>query len=151
MLKNIQAIDKRTYQFIDSLRNIEKEGVTKQTFNDTIFETFTTQSISGNVVELKPGTTSTFFTENVGGANIQVTWNSKDEFIHLIEVFKLNEFHLQTEAIARGVSQIVPIQVIYFKAYFLPSIDFIIAYLARTRVPSLWKTRNRLGLSHETY
>lgn len=73
-----------------------------------------------------------FFTYNIGGANIQVTWNNKDEFIHLIEVFKLNEFHLQTEAIARGVSQIVPIQVINSKhiSYLLQ--DIVIAYLART-------------------
>lgn len=52
---DLEAIDKYCCQFLDSIRNIAKEGVTEETFNEYIFETFSTQTSDGRLVELKPG------------------------------------------------------------------------------------------------
>jgi hypothetical protein len=52
---DLEAIDQLTCQSLDSLLNIEKEGVTPDTFDSVIDFTFTTTSIHGKDVELVPG------------------------------------------------------------------------------------------------
>eukprot|EP01119_Soliformovum_irregulare_P010328 TRINITY_DN2538_c2_g1_i2.p1 TRINITY_DN2538_c2_g1~~TRINITY_DN2538_c2_g1_i2.p1 ORF type:complete len:2760 (-),score=753.14 TRINITY_DN2538_c2_g1_i2:11-8005(-) len=98
---DLEAIDKCCCQFLDSIRNISKEGVTEENFNDIIFETMTTQSADGRVVELKPG-----------GTNVAVTWQNRMEFVSLVEQYRMNEFNLQIDAIARGLSSVVPIHLL---------------------------------------
>lgn len=98
---DLEAIDKRCSQFLESIRNIAKEGVREETFSDYIFETFSFQSADGRNVELKPG-----------GKNIPVTWQNRYEFTNLAEQYRLNEFNLQTEAICRGVASIIPIHLL---------------------------------------
>ena len=94
---DLEAIDKFCCQFVDSIRNIGKQGVSEKTFHDFIFETFTTTNVLGERVELKPG-----------GRHLQVNWENRHEFTSLVEQAHLNEFSLQTEAIANGLSSIVP-------------------------------------------
>eukprot|EP01114_Cavostelium_apophysatum_P020160 TRINITY_DN6682_c0_g1_i2.p1 TRINITY_DN6682_c0_g1~~TRINITY_DN6682_c0_g1_i2.p1 ORF type:complete len:907 (-),score=211.33 TRINITY_DN6682_c0_g1_i2:64-2784(-) len=95
---DLEGIDKCCIQYLDSIRNIAKEGVSQENFNDYIFETFATQSASGKVVELKPG-----------GAAVPVTWENRAEFVTLVEQYRINEFHLQTETIKQGIASVVPI------------------------------------------
>lgn len=49
---DIEAVDKGC-QFLDSIRNMHKEGMTEEMFDNYIFETFTTQSTDGRKIELK--------------------------------------------------------------------------------------------------
>lgn len=51
---DLEAIDQLACQSLDSLLNIEKEGVTADTFDSVIDFTFTTTSINGKEVELVP-------------------------------------------------------------------------------------------------
>ena len=44
---DLLAMDSTTCQFIDSLRNIDKEGVTEDTFSDIIFENFVAKTCDG--------------------------------------------------------------------------------------------------------
>jgi len=100
---DLESIDKCCCQFLDSIRNIGKEGVTEKTFNDYIFETFTTTSSDGRQVELlKPS-----------GKQVPVTWQNRNEFIQLVEQYRLNEFQLQTDAIFRGVASVIPHQLLF--------------------------------------
>jgi hypothetical protein len=71
---DLEAIDKCCCQFVDSIRNIGKQGVTEETFNDFIFETFTTRTVRGELVELKPG-----------GRSMSVMWDNRHEFTSLVE------------------------------------------------------------------
>ena len=94
---DLEAVDKSCCQFLDGVRHTDKEGITRESFNDLIFESFTTRSIDGRVVELKPG-----------GSNIDVTWDNRHEFVALVEQFRLHEFRAQTDAMARGIDSVVP-------------------------------------------
>jgi len=99
---DLAAIDISCTKYIDTIRNIDKEGVAPESFNDVIFETFTIQTSSGQVVELKPGTQ--LLSENLlnancrialrclGGKEIPVTWENRLEFCNLVEQYRLNEF-----------------------------------------------------------
>eukprot|EP01117_Protostelium_nocturnum_P010705 TRINITY_DN3855_c0_g1_i3.p1 TRINITY_DN3855_c0_g1~~TRINITY_DN3855_c0_g1_i3.p1 ORF type:complete len:2342 (+),score=837.04 TRINITY_DN3855_c0_g1_i3:2301-9326(+) len=99
---DLEAIDKCCCQFLDSIRNMPKEGVTEEIFDSYIFETFSTQSTDGRTVELKPN-----------GKNLAVNWGNRLEFASLVEQYKLNEFQLQTEAMYRGVASIIPLHLLY--------------------------------------
>ena len=42
------------------------------------------------------------------GKNCKVTWENRIEFTTLVEQYRLNEFKLQTDAIAKGIQCIIP-------------------------------------------
>ena len=94
---DLEAIDQNCCKFIEAIRDIHLSGVTSETFYDLIFETFTTTSSDGNIVELKQD-----------GKNCKVTWENRIEFTTLVEQYRLNEFKLQTDAIAKGIQCIIP-------------------------------------------
>jgi len=101
---DLEAVDQRCCQYLDTLANNRPSGsqLSAENFSEYIFETFTTRLSDGSIVELKPG-----------GKYSPVTWDSRMEFCALAEQLRLNEFKLQTEAIIRGVSCIIPIQLLY--------------------------------------
>lgn len=43
-----------------------------------------------------------------GGGDIAVNWSNRLEFASLVEMYRLSEFQLQSEAISRGISMIIP-------------------------------------------
>ena len=94
---DLEGVDQSCCKFLEAVRDLHHTGVTAESFYDLIFETFTTRSSDGRIVELKPG-----------GASCQVTWENRALFTVLVENYRLHEFRLQTEAIARGIQTIFP-------------------------------------------
>jgi hypothetical protein len=89
---DLEAIDQLTCQSLDSLLNIEKEGVTEETFSSAIDFTFTTTSYDGREVELVPD-----------GAMKKVTWQNRKEYVEMVHKYKLEEFSLQDQAMVDGL------------------------------------------------
>lgn len=83
------------------MSNIEIENVTEETFRDFIPYSFTTVSSDGRVVELREG-----------GAEQDVTWHNRFEFVELVEKYRLEEFSLQLKALQKGLATIVPVQLL---------------------------------------
>ncbi|ETO27461.1 HECT type ubiquitin ligase [Reticulomyxa filosa] len=96
--EDLKEIDSLCFDILDKLSNIEREGVTPQTFSDYFPYHFTTTSSDGRQVLLKPD-----------GDKIQVTWENRKEYVQLLEHYRLNEFSTQVDAIRRGLATIVPI------------------------------------------
>lgn len=94
--KDLEAVDQMCYQSINSLRNIEKEGITEDTFNSTFYETFSTVGSDGVEVELFRG-----------GKNQVVTWDRRLEYANMVEKYRLNEVKEQVNAIKEGLYSIV--------------------------------------------
>ncbi|ETO10269.1 hypothetical protein RFI_27108 [Reticulomyxa filosa] len=96
--EDLKEIDSLCFDILDKLSNIEREGVTPQTFSDYFPYQFTTTSSDGRQVLLK-----------TNGDKIQVTWENRKEYVQLLERYRLNEFTTQVDAIRRGLATIVPI------------------------------------------
>jgi hypothetical protein len=84
-------------EVIEGTSTTTHERLTPQNFNEFIFESFTTRTTDGRIVELKPG-----------GKYIPVTWKNRREYVALVESYRLREFRLQVEAMLRGLRAIVP-------------------------------------------
>jgi hypothetical protein len=82
--EDLEAIDIMLIQSMDSVRNIDKQGITEQMFQDVIMETFTTISTDDRAVELK-----------AGGVNIPVTFQNREEYADLVEQYRMREFVFQ--------------------------------------------------------
>eukprot|EP00743_Colponemidia_sp_Colp-15_P004697 GILK01005060.1.p1 GENE.GILK01005060.1~~GILK01005060.1.p1 ORF type:complete len:518 (-),score=109.58 GILK01005060.1:144-1697(-) len=98
---DLETVDSLCYQILDKVLNIEKEGVTRETFQDYIPYTFTITSSDGRELELKEG-----------GRDLPVTWENRQEFVRLVEHYRLKEFDLQVRAMRRGLATIVPVQLL---------------------------------------
>ena len=94
---DIDLIDQMCCQVLDSVINIEAEGVTADTFGDVITEMFTTVSADGRTVELVEG-----------GADVPVTWDNRAEWADAVLNYRLHEFDRQIAAIGRGLAALVP-------------------------------------------
>eukprot|EP00002_Diphylleia_rotans_P009903 TRINITY_DN2025_c0_g1_i6.p1 TRINITY_DN2025_c0_g1~~TRINITY_DN2025_c0_g1_i6.p1 ORF type:complete len:3715 (-),score=578.80 TRINITY_DN2025_c0_g1_i6:350-11494(-) len=95
--KDLRDIDRFCWQYLDSLRNIDKKGVTQEQFSNLIFETFTTSRSDGSVVPLI-----------ANGANVDVTFENRSEYCKLVEQARLRECLTQTMAIRKGMATIIP-------------------------------------------
>jgi hypothetical protein len=82
---------------MDSIRNIAKEGVTAETFEHIIFESFETLGSDDRKVELVKG-----------GSERDVTFENRGEFCDLATEFRLGEFDRMLDSIVRGFSTVVP-------------------------------------------
>jgi E3 ubiquitin-protein ligase HERC1 len=70
---DLEGVDFSLVKTIDMLRNIDKNGVNKQTFSETFFETFTTTSSDDRIVELLPG-----------GKSVDVTYENRQQYCDLV-------------------------------------------------------------------
>ncbi len=61
--EDLEGLDTLMVQALTRMRHIEREGVDADAFADVVFETFTTLSADGRIVELMPG-----------GADVDVTF-----------------------------------------------------------------------------
>lgn len=95
-IKDLEAIDLMCYQGMNSLRKIEEEGITEDTFSSTIYETFTTVGSDGVEVELIKG-----------GKKQPVTWERRHEYANMVEQYRLNELKTQILAIKEGLISII--------------------------------------------
>ena len=86
-VSDLAMIDEFLPKTLSLLRNIEESGVTEETFEYIITETFTTTTIDDRTVELVPG-----------GAAIDVTFRNRLEYAEALERFKLHEFDAQVRA-----------------------------------------------------
>jgi hypothetical protein len=98
---DLQAVDSLCYDILHKVENIDKENVTADTFREYITNNFVTASSDGREIELKEG-----------GSGMPVTWGNRSEFVRLVEEYRLAEFNTQIEAIRRGMSTIVPVQLL---------------------------------------
>lgn len=89
-----EDVDRLCFKSIQTLRNIEQEGITPETFCDVIFLNFTTSSADGREVELVPG-----------GATRNVTWESRQEYTNLVEEYRMRELAEQLHALGEGFQQ----------------------------------------------
>ena len=74
-MSDLQAIDSFSHNILEKVSNIESHGVTKDTFEDIITETFTITSADGRQILLKPG-----------GDKINVTWDNR-YILHIFYFF----------------------------------------------------------------
>eukprot|EP00899_Mesostigma_viride_P003091 jgi/Mesvir1/12783/Mv22836-RA.1 len=94
---DLMAVDSTCCRALDWLRHIDAEGVTPETFNDVIYDTFSVISVSGQEVELLPG-----------GASLPVTWDNRVLYCDLVEDFHLHASDRQVAAIREGLASLVP-------------------------------------------
>lgn len=103
---DLENVDQVCFQSLDTLRNIELEGVTKENFSDVIDFSFTTTSSDGREIELVEE-----------GKKKSVTWENRHEYIELIEQYKEHEFDLQVAALVAGITTIIPYQLFYLMTW----------------------------------
>ncbi|GAM23782.1 hypothetical protein SAMD00019534_069570 [Acytostelium subglobosum LB1] len=94
---DLEAIDKYCTNMLEMMRS----PMDKDVFNDLIFQTFTSRSIDNSTVELVQD-----------GKSREVIWENRLEYARMLEMYKLNEFKLQIDAIAKGVASIVPLHLL---------------------------------------
>lgn len=83
------------------MRNLQREGIGEEEFSDVIDENFTTADSSLRTVEL---------VEN--GSDIPVTYHNAVEYADLVERCRLGEGDLQYAAIRKGMSAIIPMNLL---------------------------------------
>lgn len=93
---DLAAVD---FSAVESLKFIESCPI--ETLDQTLHQNFTTKLSDGTVVELK---------EN--GTSIQVNAENRQEYVGLVLAARLTEHTSAIEAIRRGISKIVPIQLL---------------------------------------
>jgi hypothetical protein len=97
---DLKDIDHSLYtgvlKFMKGCTREDLEGETR-----TFFEKFQVTLSNGVVVPLKPN-----------GENIDVTWANRDEYIALVEKERLNESRIQSNAIRKGIADVIPIHLL---------------------------------------
>jgi len=99
--EDLESIDLFCMQSLDSIRHIDLQGIDSESFRTSFFETFTTMSTDDREVELRSG-----------GADIDVTFETRAEFCDLVENYRLHEFDAQAQAVRRGLATMVPIKLL---------------------------------------
>jgi len=105
-MADLKAIDSMCVQSLEALKNIDKQGITADTFEDVFLEVFTINGSDGKEVELKPN-----------GKQIPVTFQNRHEWAELVEKKRMTEFKNQVDAIRRGLATIVPLPVLSLFAW----------------------------------
>jgi hypothetical protein len=72
-VEDLEAVDQSLVKSINSIRNIDQEGIDEATFAMTFFETFTTTTTDDRIVEIVPG-----------GSNTELTFNNRVEYCDLV-------------------------------------------------------------------
>jgi hypothetical protein len=97
LIEDLEAIDLHQVQSLSDMRNIDLQGIDRNTFSDVFYETFTTMSSDQREVELMPG-----------GRDKPVSFDNRLERCDLIEQYRLHEFDRQAAAVRRGLGSVVP-------------------------------------------
>lgn len=99
----LPGMDQFCSQALDALTDVAKNGLTEESFSDSISETFTTVLTDGEEVQL---------VEN--GRDIRVTFANRFEFIRLVERVRLHESENQIRALQSGLASVVPLSVLSY-------------------------------------
>lgn len=95
---DIRDIDLFAATAMDKMRDIEREGVTEETFSECFVDmVFTCIGLDGEEHEIVPG-----------GRSRPVTWHNREEYIEAVEAWRLCEIDAQIAAIRAGLATIVP-------------------------------------------
>jgi len=94
---DLEAIDLFQIQSLDNMRNIHLQGITRESFSFTFYETFTTMSTDDRMVKLV-----------TGGEEKNVDFDNRNHYCDLIEEYRLHEFDAQAAAIRRGLASLIP-------------------------------------------
>ena len=98
-MSDVDAVDASCSQFLESVRSgMTTKGVTEETFDQFIFETFSVRDSCGYEVELVKN-----------GKSKQVTWSNRNEFAKRAEHLWLHQWDEQMKCVISGLSTIVPI------------------------------------------
>jgi hypothetical protein len=98
-IEDLEAIDLSLVKSINSIRHIDQEGIdNNDSFSQIFFETFTTTTSDDRIVNLLPD-----------GANIDVTYDNREEYCDLVIKYRLHEFDVPAAAVRRGMAALVPI------------------------------------------
>ena len=102
-IDDLKGFDECIFQTLNILRNMEAQGINAANFSAAFDgETFTTRDSSGRTVELCPD-----------GANRLVTFENALEYADLLEKQRLTEAGAAYAAIRKGMSAIVPMNLLY--------------------------------------
>jgi len=96
---DLAAVDLMLVESMNKLRNVETLGVDADSFNMVFMETFTVTTMDGRTVELIPG-----------GADIDVTFDTRHKFADLVIQYRLHEVDQQCAAIRAGLGQMIPLR-----------------------------------------
>ena len=117
-LEDLEAIDLSLVKSINSIRHIEQEGIyNNEQFSQIFFETFTTTTSDDRIINLLPD-----------GANIDVTYDNREEYCDLVLKYRLHEFDTQAAAIRRGMASIVPVGLLVSLFSLLFSYFFVLLF-----------------------
>lgn len=85
-IEDLEGIDYQAVKSLKDYREIEKKGITSETFSDVFEDTFTTQSSDERIVEIIPG-----------GAGIPLTFENRhdycDKIIQVSAILSVNIFN----------------------------------------------------------
>ena len=95
---DLAGVDQAFVSSMAHLRSIETEGVTAETFENIIFESFDTLTTDGRRVELEPG-----------GAARPVTWDNRAEYAGAVLRFRRYEFERSAAAVRHGLAATLPL------------------------------------------
>ena len=90
--KDLEYIDRYTIQCLDDIMNIQKKGVTAETFSSIVEQKFTTFLSDGSEVELVPD-----------GEDIELKFEDRQKYCELVEKTRLEESRIQMAAIRNGL------------------------------------------------
>ena len=96
---DLVAVDALSFDVLDKMSAMAEADA--EQFTESFALTFTTVSSDGREVELQEG-----------GKDTAVTWHNRLQYVQLVEAYRLQEFHLQTVAMKKGLGTIVPIQLL---------------------------------------
>jgi len=96
---DLASFDEMVCQSLKKIEHIDDEGVDEELFSDLIFEVFTAQLSNGVEVEVCEG-----------GSDIDVTWHNRKRYCDLVLKARLREGRVQTHAVLRGLSTILPVR-----------------------------------------
>ena len=99
---DLKGVDECCCQMLDILRNLQENEITPEKFPET-FENicFSTHDSSGRVVDLVER-----------GGEALVTYERAQEYVRMVEVLRLSESERQYAAIRKGMSTVVPLNLL---------------------------------------
>lgn len=101
-INDLKGVDECCVQMLDILRNLNEQGITPDNFNEAFDNmSFSTHDSSGRVVDLVND-----------GREIPVTYYRAQEYASFVEQLRLNESEKQYIAIRRGISCVVPLNLL---------------------------------------
>jgi E3 ubiquitin-protein ligase HERC2 len=96
-LDDLEGMDIMLTKSLDDIRSIDRKGVTSETFELVLSETFSTMSSDNREIELIPK-----------GSHKAVTFENRHEYCDLIEQYRLHEIDSQAAAVRKGLNMILP-------------------------------------------